>query len=326
MRAVTKKIVSRVLTALIALSLVVCVLSLALFLYHLRWLSYTRSSPLKLVVDLATPGTYSAIYRQAAPAPGGLVQLFLDIPSRTESVNQSMLGSLAFDVDVYDSTNVNVYSNSFRTDSVAANDIWMLHNGFMINGVTLPNGDYSFALSVMQPTPSLVGIPHTLRAEYHRSLLYYLTELIGIITVVTALATIVLLLIRRAVRRASVDNEGRCVECEYDLHGNTSGRCPECGTPIESSGKATDNLLGSRPRFACPCCGYLTLPEPPGGTYDICPVCYWEDDPVQFRDPTYAGGANRESLEEARANFREFGACRKELVNVTRAPRPDEIP
>ena len=26
-------------------------------------------------------------------------------------------------------------------------------------------------------------------------------------------------------------------------------------------------------RYACPCCGYLTLPEEPPGTFDICPVC-----------------------------------------------------
>lgn len=25
---------------------------------------------------------------------------------------------------------------------------------------------------------------------------------------------------------------GRCRACEYDLTGNQSGRCPECGTPI----------------------------------------------------------------------------------------------
>lgn len=28
------------------------------------------------------------------------------------------------------------------------------------------------------------------------------------------------------------------------------------------------------------------------GDYDICPVCKWENDPVQFYDHNYAGGAN----------------------------------
>jgi hypothetical protein len=55
--------------------------------------------------------------------------------------------------------------------------------------------------------------------------------------------------------------------------------------------------------FACPCCGFVTLQEPPPGTYEICRVCGWEDDLVQFRDPDYRGGANSESLNEARAEF-----------------------
>ena len=42
--------------------------------------------------------------------------------------------------------------------------------------------------------------------------------------------------------------------------------------------------------------------------YDICPICFWEDDGVQFADPDYEGGANEESLNAARANFRSLGA------------------
>lgn len=64
-------------------------------------------------------------------------------------------------------------------------------------------------------------------------------------------------------------------------------------------------VFGRPPRrYPCPCCGQLTLEEPPPGTYDICAECWWEDDPVQFDDPTYRGGANEESLEEARAAYR----------------------
>lgn len=59
-------------------------------------------------------------------------------------------------------------------------------------------------------------------------------------------------------------------------------------------------------KYPCPCCGNTTLTEQPPGTYEICPVCKWEDDESQFRDPTYKGGANRLSLEEARRQYRDL--------------------
>lgn len=50
-------------------------------------------------------------------------------------------------------------------------------------------------------------------------------------------------------------------------------------------------------KYRCPCCGYYTFENEPATTlhdacFDICPVCYWEDDPVQLEDPTFAGGAD----------------------------------
>src|SRR5437763_12764219 len=59
----------------------------------------------------------------------------------------------------------------------------------------------------------------------------------------------------------------------------------------------------ARGTFACPCCGFVTLDERPPGTYEICRVCGREDDPVQFADPDYRGGANTDSLREHRAGF-----------------------
>ncbi len=51
----------------------------------------------------------------------------------------------------------------------------------------------------------------------------------------------------------------------------------------------------------CPVCGCPAFAEP--GQYEICPFCGWEDDPLQARDPDLAGGANRMSLNEARAAY-----------------------
>ena len=47
----------------------------------------------------------------------------------------------------------------------------------------------------------------------------------------------------------------------------------------------------------CPACGFVVFAQPPG-SYDICPICGWEDDEVQLRYPTMRGGANDESLYE----------------------------
>jgi hypothetical protein len=78
--------------------------------------------------------------------------------------------------------------------------------------------------------------------------------------------------------------------------------------------------------FACPCCGFLTLGREPPGTFEICPVCYWEDDNIQFRDPEYKGGANRVSLSEARKNYKLFGAIAEAYIRDVRGPLQEEIP
>jgi hypothetical protein len=46
---------------------------------------------------------------------------------------------------------------------------------------------------------------------------------------------------------------------------------------------------------------------------------------VQFDDPSYRGGANKESLDEARANFRNLGAKNADRVAMVRKPLPEEI-
>jgi len=70
---------------------------------------------------------------------------------------------------------------------------------------------------------------------------------------------------------------------------------------------------------ACPCCGSSALHEPPPGTFQICPVCGWEDDNVQFDDPTCEGGANQISLNRARANFLATGRADSSTASVRSA-------
>lgn len=96
-------------------------------------------------------------------------------------------------------------------------------------------------------------------------------------------------------------------------------------------------------KFACPCCGCLTLDE--RGGYDICEVCFWEDDAYPFATDGEIKGvlvdnpvsdeelldipsmANHGlTLREGRENFRKFGACEESMKKHVRPPRKDELP
>lgn len=54
--------------------------------------------------------------------------------------------------------------------------------------------------------------------------------------------------------------------------------------------------------FKCPVCGKYTFKSGPG-SYEICPVCGWEDDKAQYKDPTLTGGANHLSLKEYKEQY-----------------------
>jgi hypothetical protein len=58
-------------------------------------------------------------------------------------------------------------------------------------------------------------------------------------------------------------------------------------------------------KYQCPCCRNSTLDEQAPGTYQICPMCGWEDDLVQFNNHDFKGGANIMSLNEARIYYRQ---------------------
>ncbi|MBF5046007.1 hypothetical protein FGE12_26580 [Aggregicoccus sp. 17bor-14] len=74
----------------------------------------------------------------------------------------------------------------------------------------------------------------------------------------------------------------------------------------------------------CPCCGYLQFSEPPG-SYDICPICFWEDDGLQLEfATTLEGGANHITLLEAQRNYRRFGACVESMRASVRAATSDD--
>lgn len=64
--------------------------------------------------------------------------------------------------------------------------------------------------------------------------------------------------------------------------------------------------------YTCPCCGYKTFDLKPPGTFDICPVCYWQDDLIQYFDPDFEGGANVFSLRQSQEAFKD----KTDLINI----------
>jgi Cysteine-rich CPCC len=86
--------------------------------------------------------------------------------------------------------------------------------------------------------------------------------------------------------------------------------------------------LNARPRdlpLRCPCCGCKTLSK--RTAFEICEVCFWEDDGQDDGDvDENRGGPNGSlSLAEARANYLRFGACEEKMIENVRPPRPDEL-
>lgn len=73
-------------------------------------------------------------------------------------------------------------------------------------------------------------------------------------------------------------------------------------------------------KYYCRCCGYNSLYEEPKGEYNICTVCFWEDDPFQFKDPNDPEGANRVSLIQAQKNYEKFGACERDMIKNCSKP------
>lgn len=69
----------------------------------------------------------------------------------------------------------------------------------------------------------------------------------------------------------------------------------------------------------CPCCGYKTLPG--RGDYDICPVCWWEDEGAE---PWEYSGLNGQTLVEAQQGFLAQRRPYRLRPGKVRAPKKHE--
>lgn len=100
-------------------------------------------------------------------------------------------------------------------------------------------------------------------------------------------------------------------------------------------------------KYKCLCCGFYTLDE--RGAYDICPVCFWEDEGYLYqKGDTFISMLNKEgvgrdaydgedvldvrsganhglTLRQGRENYKRFGACEEDMVSHVRKPYASEM-
>lgn len=76
--------------------------------------------------------------------------------------------------------------------------------------------------------------------------------------------------------------------------------------------------------FSCPCCGYQTLDSL--GDYDICKVCWWEDDGQDNHNASkLMGGPNYGiTLIRARINFLKYGIYDPSREDLKKTQEPKE--
>lgn len=80
-------------------------------------------------------------------------------------------------------------------------------------------------------------------------------------------------------------------------------------------------------RIKCPCCGYYTIDDDGCVVItDICEVCYWQYDVVAQENPDREIGPNHGvSLNQARENYKNFGASSMRVKEFVRLPKEDEF-
>ena len=100
----------------------------------------------------------------------------------------------------------------------------------------------------------------------------------------------------------------------------------ESGEFYRADGTSENTARAERLPLRCPCCGCKTLDE--RGLWEICEVCFWEDDGQDDHnaDEVSSGPNGPLSLTQARANYRRYGACEESMLGNVRPPRPEELP
>ena len=80
--------------------------------------------------------------------------------------------------------------------------------------------------------------------------------------------------------------------------------CPNISGWEDITGKVKFIPKYSEKDMKCPVCQKYEFPG--FNSLEICPICGWQDDWLQKKNPNYAGGANKYCLNEARKRYKEI--------------------
>jgi hypothetical protein len=83
------------------------------------------------------------------------------------------------------------------------------------------------------------------------------------------------------------------------------------------------DIVGNWP---CPCCGFITIPNEGNALAYICPICLWEIDLFIQREDEASDQNHGLTLNEAKKNYRQFGAILPKLKKYCREPKKYEHP
>lgn len=106
----------------------------------------------------------------------------------------------------------------------------------------------------------------------------------------------------------------------YNPHIPHPVRSPIPPAPVSAADDPADQAEPVR----CPCCAYRTLKH--RARFELCPVCWWEDDGQDDHNADEIHGAPNGtlSLTEARANFLACGAVLPKFLRKVRPHTPEE--
>ena len=190
-----------------------------------RLVSRLHDVLVRMTADLSTPGVYSGVFEQTCiPPVGGGLYIEPASAGQAVSIPAAALAGLVCTISVRDSSGRTVLQHR------------QVANVLRVPDMPMPEGSYTLEIDVKSGAPGLASIPYEVVGRNDISLVPMIATSLQMVAVVSSIISVGIgagMLVMRGRRRRRLVATGKCVRCEYDLTGNVSGACPECGTACD---------------------------------------------------------------------------------------------